>query len=37
MDDTWEACPSLRFGFDETYDTPLFDEEDDDDNNGEEN
>ena len=24
---TWEDCNSLRYGFDENYDTPAFDEE----------
>ena len=28
MDDIWEACNSLRYGFDEEYDSPDFDDED---------
>jgi len=24
----WENCNSLRYGFDEEYDSPVFDEED---------
>jgi hypothetical protein len=24
----WEYCNSLRYGFDEDYDSPIFDEED---------
>ena len=26
--DPWEACNSLRYGFDEEYDSPVFDDED---------
>tara|TARA_Y100000310_G_scaffold166573_1_gene166262 strand:+ start:1061 stop:1165 length:105 start_codon:yes stop_codon:yes gene_type:complete len=25
--DIWEACNSLRYGFDEDYDSPLFEDE----------
>ena len=25
--DMWEECNSLRYGFDETYDEPIFDDE----------
>ena len=25
----WEYCNSLRYGFDEEYDIPLFDDEED--------
>lgn len=25
----WDTCNSLRYGFDEDYDTPSFDEEED--------
>ena len=29
MDDNiWESCNSLRYGFDEEYDSPVFDDED---------
>ena len=29
MDDNiWDSCNSLRYGFDENYDSPVFDEED---------
>ena len=24
---TWEFCDSLRYGFDEKYDPPIFDDE----------
>ena len=24
----WDACNSLRYGFDEEYDSPIFDDED---------
>ena len=26
--DPWEACNSLRYGFDEEYDEPVFEDED---------
>jgi len=26
--EAWEYCNSLRYGFDDTYDPPLFDDED---------
>ena len=26
--DPWEYCNSLRYGFDEEYDSPAFDDED---------
>ena len=26
--DPWETCNSLRYGFDEEYDSPVFDDED---------
>jgi hypothetical protein len=26
--DIWEACNSLRYGFDDEYDSPVFDDED---------
>jgi len=29
--DIWEACNSLRYGFDEEYDSPVFEDEDIDD------
>ena len=28
MDDPWEYCNSLRYGFDEEYGSPVFDDED---------
>ena len=29
MDDNiWESCNSLRYGFDEDYDSPVFEDED---------
>ena len=28
VDNIWESCNSLRYGFDEEYDSPVFDEED---------
>ena len=28
--DIWEACNSLRYGFDDEYDTPFFDDEEED-------
>ena len=28
MDDIWNICNSLRYGFDEEYDSPDFDDED---------
>ena len=28
MDDIWDTCNSLRYGFDEEYDSPDFDDED---------
>ncbi len=31
MDEIWEHCNSLRYGFDENYDSPIFDDEDNDD------
>ena len=27
-DNIWDSCNSLRYGFDENYDSPVFDEED---------
>ena len=27
--EAWEYCDSLRYGFDDNYDPPLFDDEDD--------
>ena len=32
----WEYCNSLRYGFDDEYDSPVFDEDDDDDDGKEE-
>jgi len=26
--DIWDTCDSLRYGFDDTYDPPVFDDED---------
>jgi hypothetical protein len=28
MDEIWNVCNSLRYGFDEDYDSPVFDDED---------
>jgi hypothetical protein len=28
MDEIWDNCNSLRYGFDENYDKPVFDDED---------
>ena len=28
MDEPWNICNSLRYGFDENYDKPVFDDED---------
>lgn len=27
-DEIWDSCNSLRYGFDEEYDSPIFDDED---------
>jgi len=27
-ENAWEYCNSLRYGFDEDYDSPIFDDED---------
>ena len=27
-DEIWDSCNSLRYGFDEEYDSPVFDDED---------
>ena len=32
----WEYCNYLRYGFDDEYDSPVFDEDDDDDDGKEE-
>jgi|TARA_Y100000310_G_C20241229_1_gene604766 hypothetical protein len=28
--DIWEACNSLRYGFDDEYDSPFFEDEEED-------
>tara|TARA_R110002020_G_scaffold128749_5_gene288543 strand:+ start:655 stop:954 length:300 start_codon:yes stop_codon:yes gene_type:complete len=28
MDEIWNVCNSLRYGFDDEYDSPVFDDED---------
>ena len=28
VDNIWDSCNSLRYGFDEEYDSPVFDDED---------
>jgi hypothetical protein len=32
-ENTWEFCYSLRYGFDEKYDPPVFEDEDEEEEN----